>query len=57
MTERTHHLSRIATRAALLGLGLYLALVVGVPWIINSALPSAHDMDTAAVCCVQPAAT
>ena len=56
MTERTHHLSRFATRAALVGLGLYLALGVGVPWVINSAPPSAQDVVAAAVCCAQPVA-
>jgi hypothetical protein len=55
MTERTHNVSRYATRAALVGLGLYLALVVGVPWLINHAPPSAQDVVAAAVCCVQPA--
>lgn len=56
MSERTHNVSRYATRAALVGLGLYLALVVGVPWLINHAPPSAQDVVAAAVCCVQPAA-
>ena len=54
MTERTHNVSRYATRAALVAVGLYLALVVGVPWLINHAPPSAQDVVAAAVCCVSP---
>ena len=56
MTERTHNVRRYATRAALVGVGLYLALVVGVPWLINHAPPSAQDVVAEAVCCVQQAA-
>ena len=57
MTEaRTHNYSRYATRAALVGLGLYLALVVGVPWLVTAAPPSVQDVVASKVCCMHPAA-
>ena len=47
--------SRIATRAALIAAGIYLAVAVGAPWLINSAPPSLQDVIAAQVCCVKAA--
>ena len=47
--------SRLAARAAIVVAGVYLALAVGAPWMLNSAPPSPQDVVAAQVCCVKSA--
>ena len=45
------------TRAAIVAVGLYLALVVGAPWLLYDAPPSAQDALASTVYHVPAAAT
>jgi hypothetical protein len=53
--HRFHSARRIATRAAIVIAGVYLAFAVGAPWFINHAPPTAQDVVASAVCSAKAA--
>jgi hypothetical protein len=49
--DRTYVTSRHTARFAILIVGLFLALAIGAPWLLNDAPPSPEAVFVAKLCC------